>query len=421
MPKTKNIFMQSIGFLIALLIFLTSTSVSSILQIPIQFPSDNESSVNAAAKIKTLKAANSIKGGIRGIDVSKWNGTIDWKKVAGDDVYFAFIRATYGTDNDAKFVTNAKDAHKNGIKVGAYHFATFKNSAGVKKEAKAFIKQLKKVNITYPVVLDLEGQSHKKIKKATLTKLATEFMDLVKAEGYTVMLYSYDNFITAHLDKSKLKNYNLWVANFIQEPKNHSQKIWQYASTGTIKGIKGNVDLNISYKDLSTKGKIKLKTKKSTAEETAPKTTKEKETEKYNDIVEIIDEDIAASIRKYLTSNYGASFPDGNAGYSLVASEINRAIQIEVNKQWELDLPEGGEMSNTLCEIISQVNFTSSTKGNITYMLQAKLYYLGYYNHPISARFDSNTVAAVKAFQSDLGLNANGKLAGDTLYALLFS
>ncbi|MDR2932366.1 MAG: hypothetical protein LBV27_04595, partial [Oscillospiraceae bacterium] len=124
----------------------------------------------AEVTIKTQKAADGIKNGIRGIDVSKYQGTINWKKVATDDVKFAMCRATYGTDIDPTFVTNAKGANDNGLYVGAYHYARIKDSASVKKEAAAFIKQLKKVTLTYPVVLDIEN--HYGLSKTKLSNLA---------------------------------------------------------------------------------------------------------------------------------------------------------------------------------------------------------------------------------------------------------
>ena len=211
MTGIKNRQLRVTGMLlaIALLLALAGAPVATAnVQTGPKLPVGDDYILNAAVTIKTQAAADRAlqEGAIRGIDVSKYQGNINWTKVANSNVNFAFIRASYGTTNDPNFVTNAQNAHDNGIKVGAYHFATFQNSEQVKTEAQHFINRLKKVEITYPVVLDLEGASHKKIKRSTLTKLAVEFMDLVREAGYTVMLYSYNNFIRAHLDIDALGN-----------------------------------------------------------------------------------------------------------------------------------------------------------------------------------------------------------------------
>lgn len=364
---------------------------------------NNSNVLSVGSAMKTTKVANSIKGGIRGIDVSKYQGEINWKKVSGSDVDFAFIRASYGTTSDPMFVTNAKNANKNGIKVGAYHFATFTDSKTMKKEAKFFISRLKKVDITYPVVLDLEGASHKKIKKSTLTKLANDFMKLVEAEGYTVMLYSYNNFIRDHLNVKSL-NYDLWVANYIERPTSITHKVWQHTSSGRVSGIKGDVDINIAYEDLST-GR-----KRSSSSGGTKTAVKKKVT---------VDKTISNSIKATLNDRYNSGLSVSGINMTEMNIAILKGLQTEVNEQWDLSFEVDGTRTSRVVHYISSVKFTSSTKGNITYLLQAKLFYKGLYPYELSGKFDSNTVTAIKAFQAENGLKTTGTFDKATLEMLL--
>lgn len=390
MTKISQGLCRGFGVLLTMLLAVTGVSApaAGVYNGPV-LPANDEYILNAATTIKTQKAADNIKGGIRGIDVSKYQGKINWKQVSQDNVNFAFIRATYGTTNDPNFVTNAKEAHANGIKVGAYHYATFKDSDSVKKEAAHFISRLKKVDITYPVVLDCESATLKNMKNATATKLAVQFMDLVKAEGYTVMIYSYHNFFRDELNVKNLGDYNLWIANYLEKPAGITHKIWQHTSIGKVSGIKGNVDINIAYEDMSTNKKLK------------------------------VDKTVSDSIKNTLNDRYGAGLPLDGLNMGNMNKAIAKGLQTEINTQWDVNLTVDGEMTREAVNHIASVNFTSSTKGNITYLIQAKLFYKGLYTGELTARFDDNTVAAVKKFQKSKGLEVDGHLDAPTLHALL--
>ncbi|MCY8271266.1 GH25 family lysozyme [Bacillus sonorensis] len=198
--------------------------------------------------------------GIKGIDVSHWQGNINWKKVAGDGIKFAFIKATEGTTlKDNKFETNVSGANAMGIKTGAYHFARFGSKSEALAEARFFLSVVKKIRLTYPLVLDLEV-NQRNVSKSVLTDAAVAFLREIEKAGYYAMIYSGKSFLENCLDESKLKPFALWVARYNSTLGRHAD-IWQYSSSGKVQGISGNVDMNICYRD-GLRAQVAVKTEK---------------------------------------------------------------------------------------------------------------------------------------------------------------
>jgi GH25 family lysozyme M1 (1,4-beta-N-acetylmuramidase) len=188
---------------------------------------------------------------IKGIDVSHHQGNIDWKKVAAEGVKFAFIKASEGyTFVDSKFKTNVEGANAVGIRTGAYHYAKFSTVAEAVAEARHFISVISAVDLTYPVVLDLE-EDKKKAGKKVLTEAALAFINLVNTTGRIVLLYSGKSFLESNLDETKLKDIPLWVARY-NSTLGRSADIWQHSDKGIVPGILGHVDLNWAYRDFSS-------------------------------------------------------------------------------------------------------------------------------------------------------------------------
>lgn len=354
-------------------------------------PSMEPDIVQNAAVIKTKAAADQLlnQGAVRGIDVSKYQGNIDWAQVATSNVQFAFIRASYGMTEDPYFVTNAQQAHKNGIAVGAYHYSTFQNRSDMQAQAKHFLSLLKKVDITYPVVLDLESPLQTSIPASTLTSLATEFMDILRAEGYSVMLYSYNNFIRDHLNVGQLAGYDLWIANYLERPTVTEHQIWQHTASGSVSGIRGTVDINIAYTGMASG---------------AHKTQ--------------INKTQSVLIRETINQRYGADLPLDELDMQMVNHTIATSLQQELAKQWKEDLHTTGTMGTEELDMLSSVNWNSNTHGNITYLLQAKLFYEGYYTGGMTAYFDQDTVEAVAAFQRAKGIQVTSVFDYNTLKKL---
>ncbi|MEI5909444.1 GH25 family lysozyme [Bacillus spongiae] len=188
---------------------------------------------------------------IKGIDVSHWQGNINWDKVQKDGVKFAFIKATQGTSYSKVhyFKDNAKKAVKEGIHVGAYHYATFSSVSEAIKEAKYFLSVVKGFKLDYPLVLDLE-EDKKGVSKKQLTDGAIAFLEVLENGGHFAMLYTGKSFLENQLDEKRLKPYALWVARYNYELGRHAD-IWQHTSSGRVNGISGNVDMNWSYRDFA--------------------------------------------------------------------------------------------------------------------------------------------------------------------------
>jgi lysozyme len=196
----------------------------------------------------------------KGIDVSKFQGTIDWKKVAADGVKFAFIRVgargyTKGTiAEDETFKANMEGAEKNGIKIGVYFFTAAVSDDEIREEAQYVLNAIEPYKIDYPVVLDIEKVSDTSeartdtVTQAQRTEMCRTFCDEVTKAGYKPMIYGNLKTYIRMLDLSKLEDYPKWFACYdtpMYYPYDYS--IWQYSDSGRVDGIKGNVDLNLSF------------------------------------------------------------------------------------------------------------------------------------------------------------------------------
>lgn len=188
---------------------------------------------------------------IKGIDVSRHQGTIDWAKVKADGIDFAFIKATQGVGYKYTdyFTNNAPLALGNGINVGAYHYGTFSTVPEAITEARYFVGVIQPFKLTYPLVLDLE-ENKQNVSKAQLTDAAIAFLEYLENSGYFAMIYSGKNFLETQLDDSRLTPYAHWIARYGAELGRNTD-IWQYASDSHVNGINGNVDMNWSYRDFA--------------------------------------------------------------------------------------------------------------------------------------------------------------------------
>ena len=200
---------------------------------------------------------------IKGIDVSKYQKSIDWKKVAADGVQYAIIRVGYrgydqgGLIEDDLFDANVKGALQNNIAVGVYFVSQAITVEEAIQEAEFVLDNIRAYNITWPVVLDLEDAASKDARTANLTKeehtdFAIAFCETIKEAGYTPMLYSNIRWFMEELDLERLTDYDKWLAQYFNRPFfPYALQMWQYTSSGRVDGITGNVDLNLCFTDYS--------------------------------------------------------------------------------------------------------------------------------------------------------------------------
>ena len=188
---------------------------------------------------------------IKGIDVSTWQGDIDWAEVAGQGIQFAILRASFGEEGvDRKFEQNIQQAPAAGIACGAYHYCYATSTQAAQKEAEHFLEVIKPYQFPYPVALDLEDTAIAALGKNTATDIAQTFLETVKNAGYYVVLYSNLNWLVNYLDMQRLSSYDVWLAQWSSKPTYQGDfGIWQYTSEGEISGIDAPVDRDLCYKE----------------------------------------------------------------------------------------------------------------------------------------------------------------------------
>ena len=192
----------------------------------------------------------------KGIDVSHWQKDINWNAVKADGVEFAIIKAG-GSDSgfytDSKFRANYNAAKSAGIAVGAYYFVGkyCKSYEDGVADAKRFIAMISGMQFEYPVYIDFEAPDSS--DKEGNTEACICFCQTMEDNGYFSGIYASEiSGFRDRLDDSKLQSYSHWVARYGKRPSTIPEKvfgIWQYSSKGSVAGICGNVDMDISYVD----------------------------------------------------------------------------------------------------------------------------------------------------------------------------
>lgn len=198
----------------------------------------------------------------KGIDVSKFQGTIDWEKVAADGVQFAFVRVGYrgyGAEGklveDENYEDNIKGALSAGIKVGVYFYSQAINESEALEEANFVLERIAPFKIECPVVIDVElvGTTTNKGRMDSLsaderTNVVKKFCETVESAGYKPMVYHNMEVGAMKLNLESLEQYPKWFAAYNDSfyyP--YAFDVWQYTASGSVAGIKGDVDVNISF------------------------------------------------------------------------------------------------------------------------------------------------------------------------------
>ena len=195
-------------------------------------------------------------GTVMGIDISKHNGNIDWNAVKNSGVQYVILRCGYRGSasgvlvEDQKFKRNIQGATAAGLKVGIYFFSQAVNEVEAVEEASMTLSLIKNYRITYPVYIDVESANGRAdgISKAARTSVINAFCQTIRNSGYTPGLYANKNWLTEKINTGALGGCKIWLAQYVAAPTYGGRyEMWQYSSRGSIAGIKGNVDLNVSY------------------------------------------------------------------------------------------------------------------------------------------------------------------------------
>lgn len=223
------------------------------------------------------KRAKQIDKTVTGIDVARYQGTIDWDRVATSSVDFAMVRLGYRSSVDGEITEdpnaryNLQEAQKNDIMLGAYFFSTAVSEKEAVEEANWAADILDQYSITYPVAYDCEGHQKPDSRQYGLTvtertDIALAFLKQIEKRGYEAMFYSSKNEMEGNnlweMDRID-KKYKVWVAQYPNVPYPTTEStsysgthhMWQYTTNGVVPGVPQNVDLNVayfSYKDINT-------------------------------------------------------------------------------------------------------------------------------------------------------------------------
>ena len=196
--------------------------------------------------------------GTLGIDVSKYQPSINWSSVAASGISFVIIRCGYrgastgALIQDPYFTSHIKGAKAAGLKVGVYFFSTALTEAEAVEEASMCAALCSGYGVNYPVFIDVESSSragYNSLSAAQRTANIKAFCSTIKSAGYTPGVYANKTWLTSYINTSQLSGYKIWLAQYNSSGPTYSGRydLWQYTSKGSVGGISGNVDMNQSY------------------------------------------------------------------------------------------------------------------------------------------------------------------------------
>lgn len=203
----------------------------------------------ALAAASFLASPVQAQAAAKGIDVSKYQGLIDWNAVKNAGYTFAFVKIGSAKSGlDPYFAANMAGAAAAGLKVGGYIYSYATTMEGAIAEAQFAIAALEPYSVSLPVVYDLEDGVHKDMRPDQLGALTVAFCSTIQAAGYYPMLYANKNWA---MQKIAGVPYDKWIAQYSDACEYPNPAFWQFSSSGTVPGISGKVDLNYQLKDYS--------------------------------------------------------------------------------------------------------------------------------------------------------------------------
>lgn len=198
----------------------------------------------------------------KGIDVSEWQGTIDWNKVKAAGIEFAMIKAGSGRNRvDPEFKRNISECNRLGIPCGVYWFSYAYTEELAHNEAKYCLEAIAPYKLDYPVAFDFEYDSVNnaaklgiEITREMASSFARAFLEDIEAARYYAMLYTNSDYLKRYFDQDLAKRYDVWLAMWQANPTLNDKPtqaggIWQYSDTGNVPGISKRVDLDAAYYD----------------------------------------------------------------------------------------------------------------------------------------------------------------------------
>lgn len=188
------------------------------------------------------------------LDVSKWQGSIDWDKVKASGKIDGVMLRVLGRKGgkpylDPYFARNYAECARLGLPVGGYYYTCAVTRRQTEEELAALKTALRGKTFQLPLAIDVEDPSLRSLAPAKLSALVAEAAAQLEAWGLYAMVYTYTNFADTALDMAALAAYDLWIADYRGKRPTRRHGMWQYTSSGKIPGVSGTVDLSHAYKD----------------------------------------------------------------------------------------------------------------------------------------------------------------------------
>jgi len=192
-------------------------------------------------------AANASQSIATGIDVSKYNGAVNWGQVAASGVRYAFIRVgNPQTGLDPQFSANMRNAAAAGIRTGVYYYSHATTVEAATLEAMQTLNWIKDYSVNYPVVYDVEAGGQRSLSAAQMQAIVNTYCSIIDAAGYYPVVYSYKSFMQTKLGGIP---WDKWVAQYGNSLDYNGAAFWQYTNKGRLPGINSNVDMNYQFKN----------------------------------------------------------------------------------------------------------------------------------------------------------------------------
>lgn len=309
----------------------------------------------------------------KGIDVSEFQGKIDWEKVKNDGIEFAILRCGYGMDfsnqDDVEYERNANECERLGIPYGVYLMSYANTVEKARSEAKHVLRLIEGRKISLGVWHDIEDNGTSgAINKETLTNIINTFCNTIKNAGHRVGVYASLNWLENKIEKTIKDNYDIWVAQYYSKCEYEGKYImWQHTSSGKVNGISTNVDMNILYKDLPV-----------------------------------------------INNNDNNNSKTNN-------SEIVKSLQKALNKDYNCGLDVDGIIGPLTTKAVNNNMVRNFTVGEFAKWVQERLIAKGYSLNEfgVDGRYGNESEKKVKEFQANCGIDVDGIVGINTVNRLI--
>ena len=309
----------------------------------------------------------------KGIDVSEFQGKIDWEKVKNDGIEFAILRCGYGMDfsnqDDVEYERNANECERLGIPYGVYLMSYANTVEKARSEAEHVLRLIEGRKISLGVWYDIEDNGTSgAINKETLTNIINTFCNTIKNAGYKVGVYANLNWLENKIEKTIKDNYDIWVAQYYSKCEYEGKYImWQHTSSGKVNGISTNVDMNILYEDLPV-----------------------------------------------INNNDNNNSKTNN-------SEIVKSLQRALNKDYNCGLDVDGIIGPLTTKAVNNNMVRNFTVGEFAKWVQERLIAKGYSLNEfgVDGRYGNESEKKVKEFQANCGIDVDGIVGINTVNRLI--